>query len=117
MGLEIKRDKRYKHPVKGASIHGKYAYKLYLEILGNSNIGRYIVVVSSEPIKDSKNINEINVQLSDKIEQFKSISENNKIIKPNMINQYYVRYRVREKSILDLMNTEMFIFRQIKQKK
>lgn len=118
MGMEIKRDKRYKHPIKGADIHGKYAYKLYLEILGNSNIGRYIVVVGKEPLTNGKQqVNEINVQLADKIKQYKDYTEKSNLIKPNMINQYYVKYRVREKSILDLMNEPLFVFKQIKQKK
>lgn len=115
MTLKIIRDKQY-NTVIASQIHGRYPYKLYLEIKGNSNIGRYIVVVSDRPLNSDEAVDEIIVQLVDKV------SHNNKsasIIRqgnrPNMVgNEYYLKYKVKETSILNVKDSPLMVFKPVK---
>ena len=115
MTLDIIKEPNIESVVKAGDIHGEYPYKLYFEIMGNSNIGRYIVVVSDNNLKKSDSINEIVVRLSDKMDAYKKYSDNT-ALKPNMINQFFVRYRVKEKSIIDVQEQKMMVFKPFKNK-
>lgn len=117
MTINITRDKRFRKAALASSIHGKHPYKIYLEILGNSNIGRYIVVISNKILNEKEPVNEILVQLTDKVDQYRDYIEKSNIAKPNMINQYFVRYRVREKSIIDLEDKRLLVFKPVENKK
>lgn len=118
MNLKIIRDKNY-DTVNPMEIHGKYPYKLYLEIVGNSNIGRYIVVISDKQLNSEEAIDEITVQLVDKVSTANKVA---KVIKqgnrPNMVgNDYFLKYRVREKNILDVGNNKIQVYRAVKELK
>lgn len=52
MQLCIAPDKELPNKVPYRSIHGKYPYKLYLEVKGNCKYGRFIVVVSDKPFDE-----------------------------------------------------------------
>ena len=118
MNLKIIRDKNY-DTVSAPDIHGKYPYKLYLEIIGNSNIGRYIVVVSGKPLNEEEPVDEITVQLVDKVStanrMAKVIRQGNR---PNMVgNDYFLKYRVKERSILDVGNAQIQVYNSVKELK
>ena len=117
MNIKIIRDKNY-DTVSAPEIHGKYPYKLYLEIIGNSNIGRYIVVVSNQLLKDDEQIDEITIQLVDKVSTTNRLA---KVIRqgnrPNIVgNEYFIKYRVKESSILDVGNNKLMVFNYIDEK-
>lgn len=115
MILNIERDKEYADKVQSVSIHGKYPYKTYLEILGNSIIGRYIVIVSNKQIKKDSIIDEISVKLSDN--KFRKRNTNSNIVKPNTaVDGYFVRYKVKEINILDIGETPIFVYRSTREK-
>ena len=116
MNIVIKRDKEY-DTVKATDIHGKYPYKLYLEIIGNSNIGRYIVIVSNKILNEIEPIDEITIQLVDKVstanKAARILRQGNR---PNMVgNDYFIKYKVKEKSILDVGNNPIMVFRSVKE--
>lgn len=107
MGIKIKRHEKYKDKIIATSIHGIYPYKAYLEIRGNSNFGKQIVVISSKQIPSS-DLQEISVRL-DKAESNKNKTN---IVKPNTSNNgYYVNYKVREISILDVESIPIYVFK------
>lgn len=56
MQLCIAPDKEFQNKVPYRSIHGKYPYKLYLEVKGNCKYGRFIVVVDDKPFADVDSI-------------------------------------------------------------
>lgn len=118
MNIKIIRDKDY-DTVLAPEIHGKYPYKLYLEIIGNSNIGRYIVVVSNKQLNEIEPVNEITVQLVDKVstanKAARIIRQGNR---PNMVgNDYFIKYKVKEKNILDIGNNKIHVYRSVKELK
>ena len=114
MKIDIVRDEKIKGTELASSIHGKYPYKIYLEVMGNSNIGKYIVVISNEQLNKGNKVDEIVVLLSDKVNKYNKYKFESQIAKPNMINQYFVRYRVREKSIIDVENMQLQVFKPVK---
>lgn len=114
MNIKIIRDKNY-GTVSATEIHGKYPYKLYLEIIGNSNIGRYIVVVSNKLLNEDEQIDEITIQLVDKVSTTNKLA---KVIRqgnrPNIVgNDYFIKYRVKERSILDVGNNKIMVFNYV----
>lgn len=112
MKINIIKDNRYNDKEIPKNIHGKYPYKYYLEIRGNSNIGRYIAVISDKNLCINKeDIDEISIKIKE--EKKRKLNSNN-IVKPNMIgNSLYITYKVREVSILDVQNIPMEIYRNI----
>lgn len=46
--MTIKRVVEYDKPMPIPEIHGKYPFKLYLEMIGTNKYGRYIVIVSKQ---------------------------------------------------------------------
>lgn len=116
MVLDLIRDKNYNSKVIASDIHGKHPYKLYLELLGNSNIGRYIVVVSNQPLNKGKTVDEISIKLDKTEGQIKNV--NTSVIKPNTstVNGYYVTYRVKESNILEVGNTPILVYKSAKEK-
>lgn len=110
MTIKIVKDEKYENKVKPQSIHGLYPYKLYLKILGNSNIGEYIVVVSDKQLNKRGEVDEIIIKIKNEKKQRKR-SENN-IVQPNILsNGYGLRYRVKETSILEVGNTKIDVYK------
>ena len=112
MTLKIKKDARYSNRVIAKDIHGKHPYKLYLEVRGNSTIGRYIVVISDRQLNKEDNIDEIIIQLdtNNRIEKKKD----NGVLRPNMLNGSVInRYKVFESSIIDVGNTPINVYVQV----
>lgn len=109
MVVEIKKSTQYNDKIVPNMIHGKHPYKIYLEIKGNSNIGKYIVVISNQDIKNGHNIDSVTIKrdLGNNINK----NVNTMIVKPNTVNNmYYTTYRVKEVSILDVIETEMYVY-------
>lgn len=114
MVLNIIRDPLYKDKVLAMDIHGKHPYKLYLEVKGNSNIGRYIVVVSDEQLNKNEKIDSISIKLNTSKKQLKNI--NTTVVKPNTsTNGYFVTYKVKESSILEIGNTPILVYKSAKE--
>lgn len=114
MELNIIRDSLYKDRVQAISIHGKYPYKLYLEIKGNSNIGRYIVIIANSKLTDSDVVDTISIKLpSDKR---RVVNVNTNIVKPNTASDgYYIKYKVKEVNVLDVGDTPILVYRSAKE--
>lgn len=113
MVLNIIRDESYKDKVSAISIHGKHPYKLYLEVKGNSNIGRYIVVIGNNQIDEKDKVDSISIKLNSNKRNVKNINTN--IVKPNTTTDgYFVTYKVRESSILEVGNTPILVYRSVK---
>lgn len=114
MVLNIVRDPLYKDKVLAMSIHGKHPYKLYLEVKGNSNIGRYIVVVSNEQLNKNGKVDSISIKLNTSRKQLKNI--NTTVVKPNTsTNGYFVTYKVKESSILEIGDTPILVYKSAKE--
>ena len=114
MVLNIVRDQLYKDKVLATNIHGKYPYKLYLEVKGNSNIGRYIVVVSDEQLNKDEKIDSISIKLDTSKKQLKNI--NTTVVKPNTsTNGYFVTYKVKESNILEIGDTPILVYKSTKE--
>lgn len=110
MSLVITRDENYKDKVKCIDIHGKYPYKLYLEIKGNSNIGRYIVIVGDKQLNKDGEISDISIRITSS-----KVKVNTNIVKPNTLNNgFYVTYKVKEVSIIDVGDEEIYVYRTTK---
>ena len=115
MVLNITRDVSYKDKVSAMSIHGKCPYKLYLEVKGNSKIGRYIVVISNSQINKKQAIDSISIRLDNSVRQSRSINTN--IVKPNTTSDgYFITYKVKEISVLDVGDTPILVYRSVKEK-
>lgn len=115
MTIKIIRDKQYSEPVHAIDVHGKYPYKLYLEIIGNTNIGRYIVVISDKQLNIEESVNSIIVQLTEKVLNTRSAKHLRQGNRPNMVgNEYFLKYRVKESDILKVGNNELLVFKPIK---
>lgn len=107
MTLRIALDKQYKDKVNPLEIHGKYPYKLYLEIIGNSNIGKFIVVISEKQID---NVTDVEIQLENT--QHKTMFMGNK---PNLSSDgFFIKHKVRETTILKVKDTPIHIYRTLK---
>lgn len=120
MTLKIIRDSTYSSPMLAKDIHGKYPYKLYLEIRGNTYIGRYIVVVSNRQLNKDVIIDEIVVQLKEteqnnnKRRLLSKKPNDNGIIRPNMLNGSFINtYKVSEKSIIDVCNVPLTVYKPV----
>lgn len=114
MVLNITRDVSYKDKVSAMSIHGKYPYKLYLEVKGNSKIGRYIVVISNSQINKKQAIDSISIRLDNSARQSRNINTN--IVKPNTTSDgYFITYKVKEISVLDVGDTPILVYRSVKE--
>lgn len=116
MTLNIKPDKEHTTQVRAMDIHGKYPYKLYLEIRGNTNIGRFIVVISDKQLNKTEKVEDILIQVKEQEStsffKRKAQAQNTK---PGMIGDgIFKRYRVRETSILQVGEEPIFVFRPIK---
>lgn len=115
MTLKIIKDKTYNTKMMPSEIHGKHPYKLYLEIKGNTNIGRYIVVVSDKQLNLSDDIDEVSVQLKDnKVSIIKRLnSSNQQIARPGILSEECneVRYKVKETSVLQVESIPMLVFK------
>jgi hypothetical protein len=119
MILNIERDKNYSDKVIATDIHGKYPYKLYLEIKGSSKIGRYIVVISDEQLNKDSSVEMISIKLDKKKRKTPRIESNTNIIRPNTVSNddYYVNYKVRETSILEVGDSPILVYKAGKIKK
>lgn len=115
MVLSIERDPLYKDKVLAMDIHGKHPYKLYLEVKGNSNIGKYIVIISNKQLNKDEKIDSVSIKLDAANKQLKNA--NTAIIKPNMsLNGYHVTYKVRESTILEIGDTPILVYKSSKEK-
>lgn len=109
------RSKNHEGKVSISEVHGKYPYKLYLEIRGNSNIGRYIVVVSNSQLNKKEAVDEIKIKINNGSVQKKKKQQ---IVKPNMMGDgFYTQYKVREVSVLDIGNVPILVYTPIKERK
>lgn len=114
MVLNIVRDTSYKDKVQAMSIHGKYPYKLYLEVKGNSNVGRYIVVIANSQINKSELVDSISIKLNS--DKRKARNVNTAVVKPNTTTDgYFITYKVKEVSILDVGDTPILVYRSTKE--
>ena len=106
MTLNIEENNSFGNTVKAYSIHGKFPYKAYLEILGNSTVGQYIVVVSNKPITTAGNKIE-NIVISRKHK-----SSIGAAVKLNTVSNggYNLSYKVKEISILDVKDKQLRLF-------
>ena len=96
-------------------IHGKHPYKLYLEVKGNSNIGKYIVIISNKQLNKDEKIDSVSIKLDAANKQLKNA--NTAIIKPNMsLNGYHVTYKVKESTILEIGDTPILVYKSSKEK-
>lgn len=117
MTLKIVKDKTYNKKVLASEIHGKYPYKLYLEIKGNTNIGRYIVVVSDKQLNTTESIDEILIQLNNSkisiLKRINNMTENQQNSRPGILNEEYreVSYKVKETNILQVDSIELMVFK------
>ena len=108
MGIKVMRHEGFKDKVLPSTIHGKYPYKAYLEIRGNSNFGSHLVVISKDDISKS-GLDEISIRVKGKSA---SKSKTSEVIKPNTSNNgFYINYKVREISILDIQDVAMYVFK------
>lgn len=115
MLLNIEKDKKHTDKVIPMSIHGKYPYKMYLEILGNSSIGRYIVIVSEKEISKNDKVDSISIRISNNSKYKARANYNSTIVKPNTSSDgYMIRYRVKEINILEVGETPIFVYRKTK---
>ena len=48
--VRIHRVNKYKEPVRVEDIHGEFAYKHYIRVLGTNIFGKYIVIVSNKDL-------------------------------------------------------------------
>jgi hypothetical protein len=114
MKLEIIKSNKYKEPVGIKDVHGKYPYKLYLEIRGNTTIGRYLVVVSETQLGVKDVIDQIVIHVADSagnIQKAKRTSQNPTIVKPNMSgNMYMLSYKVREVDVLKVGKEMIWVY-------
>jgi hypothetical protein len=118
MILNIERDKKYEDKVIATDIHGKYPYKLYLEVKGNSNIGRYIVVVSEKQLNKDNKVEKISIKLDTNGKKAPKKESNTTIVKPNTVKDgYYITYNVKEASVLDVGNIPILVYRAEKKRR
>lgn len=112
MTITIKRDTRWNKKVKVGMIHGRYPYKMYLEVEGNSKIGNYIVVVGNEPLGNGL-VNSVIIQTTNDTVEDTDKNFN----KPNMIGKYHIKYTVIEVSPLDVpLDEKMIVFNKVKER-
>lgn len=103
MTLKIIQDMQYPNPVNLIDIHGKYPYKTYLEIKGNSRFGKFVAIVGDKPLKDITNII-INIKDRAKISHTNTV-------RPNHSSLYEIRYKVKEVNAVGLENETMYVFK------
>lgn len=114
MVLNIVRDNSYKDKVHAMSIHGKHPYKLYLEIKGNSKIGRYIVVIANSQLDKDGIIDSVSIKLPYEKRRIKNVNTN--IVKPNTTSDgYFITYKVKEVSVLDVCDTPILVYRSARE--
>lgn len=108
MGIKIMRHSGFKDKVLPSTIHGKYPYKAYLEIRGNSNFGSHIIVISKDDISKC-GLDEISIRVSGRATTKNKTSE---VVKPNTSNNgFYINYKVKELNILDIQDVAMYVFK------
>lgn len=113
MEIIIKKDTGLKEKVTANKIHGKFPYKTYLQLFGNSTYGDYIAVISNRPIQP--NLDTVVIQLKDKLSMGtkNSIRMNVQGNRPNSIDGSAERYKVKEVSVLDVGTTPLLVFRPV----
>jgi hypothetical protein len=114
MKLDIIKSNRHRDAVNTKDIHGKYPYKLYLEIRGNTSIGRYLVVVSTVQLDAREAVDQIVIHMADEkgnIQKASRKNQENPIVKPNMSgNMYMLTYKVREVDVLKVGNEKLQVY-------
>ena len=116
MEIIIRKDKNIQNKILANKIHGKYPYKAYLQMIGNSLYGEYIAVISNTPIKTGESqIDKVIIQLEDKMSSAtkKSINSNIQGMRPNTIDNKAARYKVKEVNVLEVGQTPILVFRPI----
>lgn len=107
MKIRIKPSNKFEKKVKPEDIHGLFPYKHYLELYGNSLMGRYIVVVSNKQLNALDKIDYISIQRKN--------SDNKKYttVRPNAFNGSTMEYKVKEVSILDVGDRPINVFETV----
>ncbi len=116
MNLYIKEKKDISEKVIAKSIHGKYPYKIYLEIKGSSKYGKYIVIVSDIDLKNNQSVDSICIKL-DNVNKKKRRASGD-IVRPNAINgESSALYKVKEVNIIEVGDTPIIVFEEDKELK
>ena len=83
MVLKIEQSESIKDKVTYKDVHGKFPYKLYLEVKGNCKYGRYIVVVGNEQYYE---VDKIKIKVKGATEQ-----RENTIFNKDKFNSFFVK--------------------------
>jgi len=114
MNIFIKRKEDIEDKVNVTSLHGKFPYKIYLEIKGNNKYGQYIMIVSNKDLHGKEPISSVCVEIKGVNKKKRT---NNGIVKPNSINgENSIYYNVREVNFIDVQNESMFVFTNVDNK-
>lgn len=108
MQLKIEEHASYKEKVPYTAIHGKFPYKLYLEVKGNCKYGRYIVVVSDKELKDVESI-QIKVNSKQSLDALQQI---------NVVKQRdFIIFNAKQVTVFDVANIPLYVFKPLEDKK
>jgi hypothetical protein len=111
MKLEIIKNNNYLRPVSTKEIHGKFPYKIYLEIRGNTKIGRHIVIVSNNQLQFKEDIDSIVVQLVDELGHREKVKQSQQSNKPNILGDgYMLAYKVKEVDVLKVGDEKVEVY-------
>lgn len=114
MELIVRKDKNIQGKVLASRIHGKFPYKVYLQMIGNSVYGEYIAIISNQEIKTGNSkIDTVIIQLEDKMsaDTQRLIRTNAQGMRPNTVDNKAAKYKVKEVNILDIGKTPLMVFR------
>ena len=107
MQIKIEEHASYKEKVPYTAVHGKFPYKLYLEVKGNCKYGRYIVVVSNKELKDVDSI-QIKVNSKQSVDALQQI---------NVVKQKdFIVFNAKQVTMFDIINTPLYVFKLLEDK-
>lgn len=107
MQIKIEEHASYKEKVPYTAVHGKFPYKLYLEVKGNCKYGRYIVVVSNKELKDVDSI-QIKVNSKQSVDALQQI---------NVVKQKdFIVFNAKQVTMFDVINIPLCVFKLLEDK-
>lgn len=108
MQIKIEEHASYKEKVPYTAIHGKFPYKLYLEVKGNCKYGRYIVVVSDTELKDVESI-QIKVNSKQSMDNLQQV---------NVVKQKdFIIFNAKQVPVFDVVNIPLYVFKPLDERK